>query len=359
MSQSPQILTRRQLIQLMGGVAGGLTLHACTSQLQATSPDTSTTISPAGSASPTELVKSAYGSTLWIGYAPLYVAIEKGFFKEGGLDLEQKVFGTTGEGNAAFAAEHIQCISIVTTETVAFAAQGQDFRIVQIADSSTGGDGILARNSVKDVADFKGREIAVELGSVSHFFLLQVLEEAGLTGDDIKITNVTPDAAAAAYTSGRVDVAVTYSPFLKQSNNAQKDGRIIYDSSKMPTAITDVYIFSTQFVEENPQAIQGFVNGIFKAHEFIKTNPDEAYVITGKQLELQPEEVAEELKGVSLTSLEDNIKLMDDTTSDVYLGKHMESLATFLKDQNQISEAPTLEQLSALIDPAFVKAAQG
>jgi NitT/TauT family transport system substrate-binding protein len=125
----------------------------------------------------------------------------------------------------------------------------------------------------------------------------------------------------------------------------------------MPTAITDVYIFSTQFVKENPQSIQGFVNGIFKAQEFIKTNPDEAHAIVGKQLELKPEEVAEELKGVSLISLEDNIKLMADTTSDIYLGKHMESLATFLKEQNQISASPTSEQLSALIDPAFVKAA--
>jgi NitT/TauT family transport system substrate-binding protein len=168
---------------------------------------------------------------------------------------------------------------------------------------------------------------------------------------------VTPDAAAAAYTGGKVDIAVTYSPFLKQSNDAQKDGRIIYDSSKMPSAIMDVYMFSTPFVQEHPQAVQGFVNGIFKAREFIQTNSDEAYAIVGKQLQIKPEAVGEEFKGVGLTSLEDNIKLMSDTGSDTYLGKHMESLSKFLQAQNQIPEAQTLEELSALIDPTFVKAA--
>ncbi|HEY9620423.1 MAG TPA: ABC transporter substrate-binding protein [Crinalium sp.] len=354
MSQAPRILTRRHVIQLMGGVAGGLTLHACTQSPTATSsPEAST--SPAASASPAEPVKAANGSTLWIGYTPLYIALEKGFFKEGGLELEHKIFSSTGEGNAALAAGRLQSINNVTSETVAFAAKGQDFRIVQIADSSLGGDGILARNSVKDVGDFKGKQIAVEIGSVSHFFLLQVLQEAGLTGNDVKITNVTPDAAAAAYTSGKVDVAVTYSPFLKQANDAQKDGRIIYDSSKMPTAIMDVYIFRTDFVQQNPQAIEAFVRGIFKGQEFIKSNPDEAYAIAGKQLQLKPEEVAEELKGVGLTSLDDNLKLMADPASDVYLGKHMESLAKFLKDQNQIPEAPTFDQLKTLVDPTFLQ----
>lgn len=353
MSQSPRFVTRRHAIQMMAGVAGGFTLHACTQQTNTSAPAQSES-SPATSAEP---VKGTNGSTLWIGFAPLYIAIEKGFFKAGGLELEHKVFSSTGEGNAALAAGRIDSINNVASEMVLFAAKGQDFRIVQVADSSMGGDGILARNSVKDIADFKGRQVAVEIGSVSHFFLLQVLQEAGLSGDDVKITNVTPDAAAAAYSSGRADIAVTYSPFLQQSNQAQKDGRIIFDSSKMPNAIMDVYVFSTAFVQSNPQAVQAFVNGIYKAQELIKTNQDEAFAIAGKMLQLKPEEVGQELKGVQLTSREDNIKLLSDTSSDTYLGKHMESLSNFLKDQDQIPQAMTLDQLSALIDPTFVKAA--
>jgi NitT/TauT family transport system substrate-binding protein len=353
MTQLPQLWTRRHTLWMMGGMVGAMTLHACTPSAETTS------TSPAAStaASPTEPVKAVNGSGLWIGYSPLYIAVEKGFFKAGGLDLETKVFSSTSEVDSAFASGRLESISSVTSEAVALAGNKQDFRIVQVADSSKGSDGILARNSVKDVADFKGKQIAVEIGSVSHFFLLQVLQEAGLTANDVQLINVTSDAAAAAYASGKVDIAVTYSPFLQQSNNTQKDGRIIYDSSKMPTAIVDIYVFSTKFVQAHPHAVQGFVNGIYKAQDFIQTNADEAYAIAGKQLQLKPEDLANQLKGVKLISPEENIKLMADPSSDIYLGKHLESLAKFLKGQNQLSDLLTLDQLSTLIDPTFVKAA--
>jgi NitT/TauT family transport system substrate-binding protein len=354
MSQAPRIFTRRHVLEVMGGVIGSLALHACTQSSETAS-------SPAASGSPgdsTAPVKSTNGSTLWIGYSPLYIAAEKGFFKEGGLDLEVKVFSSTGEADSAIAAGRIDSINNVTSEAVSLMSKFQDFRIVQIADSSLGGDGILARNDVKSIADFKGREIAVELNSVSHFFLLQVLQEAGLSGNDVKLTNVTPDAAAAAYSSGKADIAVTYAPFLQQANQGQKDGRVIYDTSKMPTAIMDLYVFRSQFVQEHPQAVQGFVNGIFKAQEFLKTNTQEALAIAGKQLGLKPDEVAEQLKGVNLTNLDDNLKILAEPTSKVYLVNHMENLGKFLKGQNQISTAPTPEQIKALIDPSFVKQAK-
>lgn len=352
MSDLSPRLTRRRALYIMGGAAGGLTLHACTQNTTAPTAQTS----PA--ASPNETVKASNGSTLWIGFVPLYIAAEKGFFKENGLDLELKVFGTSGEGNSALAAGRVESINNVTSETVALASKDQNFRIVQIADSSKGGDGILARTSIQSIADFKGKEVAVEIGSVSHFFLLSVLEENGLTGEDVTLVNLSPDAAAAAYTAGRADIAVTYSPFLAQAGAAQKDGRVIFDSSMMPNAIMDVYLFSNKFIQEQPQAVEGFVRGIFQAKEFLQTNPDEALAIAGKKLELKPEEVAEELKGVELTTLEDNVRLLSDSSAEDSMLNHMNSLSKFLKAQNQIpAEIPT-DQLQQLIDPTFVKAVQ-
>jgi NitT/TauT family transport system substrate-binding protein len=343
----------------MGGVVGGLALHGCTQASSTTGQSSANSVVANGDPStPAEPVSGATGSTLWIGYAPLYIALEKGFFREAGLELDHKIMGTTGEGNAAFAAGRLDGINLVTSEAVAFAAKDQDFRIVQVADISKGGDGILARNSVKSLEDFKGKEVAVEVGGVSHFFLLQVLEDIGLTQEDIKIRNLAPDAAAAAYQAGRVQIAVTYSPFLKQANDAQKDGRIIFDTSKMPAAIADLYIFSTEWVENNSGAAEAYVRGIFQGMEFLDTDPEEAHAIVGKRLQLKPEQVKTELQGVELTSLEDNIKMLTDPNSEIYLVKNMESMTEFLKQQKQIPETLPTERLVQLIDPTFVKAVQ-
>mgnify|MGYP005854117803 CR=1 FL=1 len=353
MSQLP-LFTRRRALYLVGGLAGSLALHSCTQPSATTEPETEA--SPAAEAESTEPVSATTGSTLWIGYAPLYIALEKGFFNEKGLTLDYKVLSSSGEGDAAFAAGRLDGQNTVTSEAVALVSKGQDYRIIQVADTSLGGDGILARNSIADIADFRGKEIAVDVGGVSHFFLLQVLEEAGLSDADVTITNLTPDAAAAAYQAGRVEIAVTYSPFLKQANDAQPDGRIIYDTSKMPTAIVDVYMFNTQYVQENPKAIDAYVRGIFRAIDFIGESPDEAYELAGKWLELSPEDVATELQGVDLTSVENNIKMLGQPDSGIYLAEHMDKLGQFLKSQGQIADAPSMETLTQLLDPTFVQA---
>lgn len=341
-------MTRRRALWVMGGLAGSLALHAC-------SDATTESTSPESSAA--EAISATTGSTLWIGYVPLFVALEKGFFKDGGLNLDYKVFSGSTEGDAAFAAKKIDGVNNVTSEAVTLFSKAQDFRIIQVADTSLGGDGILARNSISDIADFKGKEIAVDVGGVSHFFLLQVLKEAGLGAEDISISNLTPDAAAAAYQAGRVDVAVTYAPFLQKANDAQPDGRVIFDTSQMPTAIVDVYIFSPEFVDQTPDAAQAYVDGIYKGQEFLETNKDEALEIGGKWLELSPEDVEQELQGVDLTNPENNAKMLGDPSSELYLVPHMADLASFLVEQGQIESAPSADQFEQVLEPKFVQAA--
>lgn len=347
MDRETKVWTRRQALWLMSGLSGSLALHACTQQTQ-----TSSSTAQSTEAASTEPVSATSGGTIWIGYTPLYIALEKGFFQEGGLKLDYKDFSSGNDVNAAFGAGRIDGQGNVTSQAVTLAAKGIDYRIVMAADNSLGGDGILARNNIADIKDFKGKQIAAEEGSVSHFFLLQVLKSAGLSSNDVKIINVTPDAAAAAYQAGRTDIAVTYSPFLQKANEAQKDGRIIYDTSKMPAAIVDVYLFNNKFLEANPEATKAFVQGILKAIKFLETNKDEALAIAGKRLQLKPEEVEEQLKGVRLIDLPTNLEMMSDSQSDIYLLKHMNELSQFLVEQKQIPQAA---DVSKVLEPKFLK----
>src|SRR5256885_7411990 len=75
-------------------------------------------------------------------------------------------------------------------------------------DASVGGDGILAKNTIQSVADLKGRTVGVNQGSVSEWFLAQVLEKNGLHLSDVKEQNMTSGAAGAAFLASKLDVAV-------------------------------------------------------------------------------------------------------------------------------------------------------
>ena len=335
MNQASQ-WTRRQSLWLIAGAVGGWGLHACTQ----TNDQSQTSVAPV-----------SIGMTTWIGNTPLFIAQEKGFFQERGLDLDVKNFSTVAEAFPAFTVGQLDAISPVTSEAVSLAAQEVDYRTVLVMDTSEGADGILARNTIKSIKDFQGKKIAVQQGGVGHFFLLQVLAEEGLSGNDIQIVNTTPDAAAAAYEAGNIEIAYSYSPYMDKANTVQQ-GRIIYDSSKMPTAIADVYVFRTEFIENHPESVEAFVDGVLQGLEFLNTNPDEGVAIAAKKLNVTPEELVTQLQGISLPDRETNREMLGNAQSDLYLLKPMTALAKFLNEQNQIKTVPNLSQV---LEPRFVQ----
>lgn len=336
LDNSSFLFSRRKTIQFIAGLAGGLILHNIAPAVAQSSP-----------------MKMSLGGVTWIGLAPFYVAQEKGFFTENNLEVNLQLFGSNTDYVSAFLANRVDgAISSVTSEVVLMAEKGKDFKIVMIQDNSAGGDGILARNSVASIADFKGKKVAVEQGAVGHFFLLQVLDEAGLSEQDITIINADAATAAAAYQAGNVDIASTYAPFLSQANEAQTDGRIIYDSSKMPTAITDFYVFDREYLEANPEAVAAFVAGIAKALDFIETNRDEAMAIAAPQLEVTPEALAADLEGIELPNIAKNIEMLTDSSSDIYILNSLNAMGDFLVNQGQIQAVP---DMATFIEPKFIQ----
>ncbi len=284
-SASNLFWSRRQVLRFLATTAGVIALNSCRSNNwgQKTTSEGK------------KITSIKTGSSIWIGLTPVFIAQEKGFFQDLGIEVNHRPFSTSVDAMTAFLAGQLDGFASASSEGVVAATKSQDFSIVLIQDNSLGGDGILARNHIKSIADFKGKKIAVEKGTVGHFFLLQVLKEAGLTIKDITQINAGPAEAAAAYLAGNVDIAVTYAPFMERANKGQSDGRIIYDSSQMPTAIIDFYQFSNKLIEENPAAVQAFVNGIFMGLKFLEQNREEGLAIAAKRLEVTPEQLASDI----------------------------------------------------------------
>ena len=332
--------SRRKAIKFMTGLTVSMMLHNLTAPV----------------AQSTSKMKMSLGGVTWIGLTAFYIAQEQGFFAESNLEVDLQIFGANTDYISAFLAGRIDgCVSCVTSEAVLLADKGKDYKIVLVQDNSAGGDGILARNNVASIADFKGKKIAVEQGAVGHFFLLQVLKEAGLTDKDITIINADASTAAAAYQAGNVEVASSYAPFLSQANEAQPDGRIIYDSSQMPTAISDFYTFDSKYIEANPEAVAAFIQGIVKALDFLATNRDRPIAIATAKLEVTPEALAADLAGIELPNAEANLKMLSDPSSDLYVLNSLNAMGEFLVAQGQIKTVP---DMASFIEPQFIQSFQ-
>ncbi|MBI3457371.1 MAG: ABC transporter substrate-binding protein [Candidatus Rokubacteria bacterium] len=248
--------------------------------------------------------------SIWVGYGPLFIAKEKGFFKEEKVDVDLVNIEDPKEGFFAMAAERLEGVVSTIDTMVLYLKTGKEYQYVLALDDSAGGDGIVARKEIKSIRDLKGKKVAVNEGSVSQFFLNVLLKEAGVSQKDLDIVNMKQGDAGAAFVAEKVDAAVTWEPWLSKGK-AAPHGHILVDSSKTPGLITDVLIFRREVIQKRAKDIQGLVNAWNKAVAYWEKNPAEANEIMAKGVGdwlKDPKVFADVLTGVKFYDHQGNVK---------------------------------------------------
>ncbi|MDO6966744.1 ABC transporter substrate-binding protein [Rhizobium alvei] len=254
------------------------------------------------------------GMTTWVGYGPLFLARDLGYFKEKGLEVDLQIIEEASIYMAAVAAGELDGNASTIDEIMKYRSPDFCFKAVYALDDSHGGDGILAPAGIKDLAGIKGMEVGMNEGSVSQFWFNILLKQAGMTEADVKITNMTADDAAAAFMADRIPVAVTWEPHLTLAKQANK-GQVLIDSSKTPGLIVDVVALNCSYIEKNAADVQALVDGLYKANEFIKANPEKAYEIMAKGVGgwlSKPADFASSAAGVNFYGKERNAEFFKD-----------------------------------------------
>jgi NitT/TauT family transport system substrate-binding protein len=174
------------------------------------------------------------------------------------------------------------------------------FKAVYTLDDSYGGDGLLVQNDVSKVQDLKGVQVAMNEGSTSEFWFAYYLKQNGMTPQDVVVSNMSADDAAAAFMAGSIPAAVTWEPNLTLAKKSGK-GKVLIDSTAIPGVIVDVVELSCKVIKEQPDDVKALVAGLNKANEYIKTNQEDAYKIMAKGVGgylSDPKDFADSAKGV-------------------------------------------------------------
>ena len=95
-------------------------------------------------------------------------------------------------------------------------ASGAKIKAVLTGRSGGGSTAVLVRanSDIKIAADLKGRKVATGRGSIGHYLLLRVLQNAGLKPTDVQVVFLNPGDAKAAFSSGAIDGWVTWGPYI-------------------------------------------------------------------------------------------------------------------------------------------------
>lgn len=287
------------------------------------------------------------GFNAWIGSIAFFVAQQKGFFKEEGLDVQTKSFSSPGDGLKPLLSNDLDAV-LSTADcvlTVVDKAPGQ-LKIVYLTDTSSGADAIVAKKEIQNIKAMKGRKVAATLGQCNQLLLDKALEKAGLTEKDIKLVNMNPDDAGAAFAAGQIDVAVTWEPWITKVAG-EKKGHVIFSSKDTPMLILDVLAVSTTGAAKKPAETRAFIKALNRGYEFVQAHRDEAAALAGKALEQKPEEVKPMLDKVVLYGPQKNLELLAGPAAAA-----TKQVAQFFKD-HKVND--TLVDTSTLFDAQYLK----
>jgi NitT/TauT family transport system substrate-binding protein len=305
------------------------------------------------SAAQDDVVKFKIGHCTWVGYAPLYIAQEKGFFKNHNIEPEMVIIEDESQYAAAITANQIQALGNVVDREIIHFANGAPIKFVLGMDQSYGGDGIIASADIKAPKDLEGKTVGLDKASTSYFFFLAVLDKYGVDESKINIQEMTAGDAGAAFVAGKLDAAVAWEPWLTQASQ-REGGHVLVSSQDFPGYIVDVISIRQDFIDAHPEAVQGLVEAWNEAIEWYKQNPDEGNQIMAKALALSEEEVADMAKGVQFMGKAENADFLNPALSENTLYSLTEMASRFWLDKGVIKEAVDPQKIIA---PQFVEAA--
>lgn len=288
--------------------------------------------------------KVTLATVAWIGYAPFYVAVEKGLFKKYGVEVELKDFADPALIPAALASGGIQGAMYTYDQVINLVANGNDYRVVMPIDYSNGADAIVASKSVKSLADLKGKQVAYPFATCDNLLVAYALQSVGLTEGDVQGLDTTPENVPAALAGGAA-AGATYEPNVSKALKLEVgDGfHTLYTSATAPGLITDILYFPSDFISKNPQAVSAIINGYIDGMKFMKDKPDEAYAVVAKYFSTTVDDVKEQAKGVynvPVAEMAGYFTPRDDAKSLFTSGK---LIADILVKRGQIKVAPKIE----------------
>jgi NitT/TauT family transport system substrate-binding protein len=227
---------------------------------------------------------------VWVGFGPIHIANELGFFKDEGITVDEILDDDMPNAIAAMERGDIDCYLRTVGEY-----QGLGRRkttqgiIIGTIDLSLGGDGWAADGSIKTVCDLKGKTIAVEPNLPARLLMQMALKkECNLSIKDTDLSDIAAADAVGVFADPNVAAVGTYEPVLTQVVAAHQDrgAHIVASSKEYKDLILDIIMAHTGELHAHPDKYVKFLRAIYRAIDYFYANEDKAIPIIAKHFSI-------------------------------------------------------------------------
>ncbi|MGC4060758.1 MAG: ABC transporter substrate-binding protein [Aquabacterium sp.] len=295
------------------------------------------------------------GYSDWPGWVAWQVAIDKGWFKQAGVDVKFEWFDYSASMDA-FSAGKIDAVTVTNGDALVTGAGGAKSVMIMVTDYSNGNDMIIGKPGIKSLKDLKGKKVAVEVGLVEHLLLLNELKKAGLKESDVTLVNAKTNEMPQVLASGDVSAVGAWQPIAGQAIKGSPGAKPLVTSADEPGLIYDVLTVSPASLAAHKAEWQKVVkvwDQVVRYIEDPKTQPD-AIKIMSARVGVPADAYIHFLKGTRLLPLSEGKKVL-------VKGEGFKSLygSSKIADDFNVKNAvyKDAQKIDAYIDPSLTNAA--
>ena len=261
------------------------------------------TPTPAASG-PSPQMRLTVGYSPWPGNFPMLVAKEKGFYENHGLEVNCVLQQDSQQELADFVAKNYDAAGLALGSIALIAAREADAAFILVSDRSDGADVVMARPGIESARDLKGKRLGVLLGGFGELFVLEMLEQAGVSPEDVTMKAMDGNEVPRMLEKGEIDAGQTWEPFASESRRTA-NAHPIY-TSRTSDLILDGFVFHRSTLKDKPEAVRAFVKGWYEGVAYCLAHPDETTSLLTRVLGKPPDEVS--FEGMKLYGQAENLK---------------------------------------------------
>ena len=226
------------------------------------------------------------------GHLPMFVGVEKGFFKGHGVDVRLKVVNTGSDMVSAMQKREVQVGDMSVTTFLKARHAGDPFRVIGLIQNDatrSNADEPLAIVARKGsgirpgaIEDLKGKRVGLAQAQTSDEYFKMVLARRGVRYDEVTIVNImAPPALAPALKEGKVDAVVSWEPFNTIVLDQVPESYAVIRGGGHLSYIM-VATAHDPTIQSDPKVLRAFVAGLAQASQYTRRNRDEAVEIFAK-----------------------------------------------------------------------------
>lgn len=270
-------------------------------------------------------------------HAPLFVAYERGYFQDRGLEVEfiapsnpndPPKLVAAGKADLAVSYQHQHQMQV---------DQGLPLvRVATLVATPLNSLVVLADGDIRDIGDLKGKTIGYSVGGFETVLLKVMLEKASLTLDDVKLINVNFSLSPSLFTGSADGVIGAFRNFeLNQMDIENRPGRAFYVEEYGIPAYDELILVANRDSLDDPR-LGKFVDGLEAGVQYLVNHPDDSWqlFIAGERKDLD-DELNRRAWRDTLPRFALRPGALDRT--------RYQRFAEFLKDQDIITEIAPLE----------------